>query len=117
MSKIENEVNTAEKTARKLSLFYKRIFCIYCGKGMKRKKERGSVKYCCSQYDNFGNCRRNIIEEDYLIELLHKRLNTEITREVVEEFVESVVVEDRNLVEIFIKEQESILMSKTHLRF
>lgn len=104
-------------TTRNKSLFYKTIFCFYCQSGMKRKKERGSVKYCCSQYDNFGKCRRNIIEEDYLIELIKKRLEVDVTREVVEEYVESIVVEEKNLVEIFIRGQESILMSKTHLRF
>ena len=84
---------------------------------MKKKRERGSIKYCCSQYDNYGTCRRNMIEEDYLVELINKRLEVEVTREVVEEYVESIIVEDRNLVEIFIRGQESILMSQKHLRY
>lgn len=104
-------------TTRNKSLFYKTIFCSHCNKGMKKKNERGSIKYCCSSYENYKTCQRTIIEEDYLIELIHKRFNQEVTREVIETHIESILVEDKNLVEIFIKDQESILMSKTHLRF
>lgn len=84
---------------------------------MKKKNERGKTKYCCSSYDNLGTCKRVIIEEDYLIELIHKRFNQEVDRELVESYIEGILVEDKNLVEILIKDQESILMSKTHLRF
>lgn len=84
---------------------------------MKKKNERGSIKYCCSSYENYKACQRTIIEESYLIELIHKRFNEEVTRELVENNIESIIVEDKNLVEIFIRGQDSILMSKTHLRF
>lgn len=58
-----------------------------------------------------------MVDEDYLIELLQKRFNQEVDRELIESHVESIIVEDRMLVEIFIKQQDSILMSKKHLRY
>lgn len=58
-----------------------------------------------------------MVEEDYLIELIYKRFEQEVDRELIETHVESILVEDKMLFEIFIKDQQSILMSKTHLRY
>lgn len=99
------------------SLFSKKIKCFHCESNFKLKKERGSNKYICSNYDNHGKCIRIPIQEDFLIDLIHKRLGVPINREVVVEYVESIVIEEINLLEIFIKDQESILLSRTHLRF
>lgn len=111
------KANEKNPTTRTKSLFYKKIFCSHCLKGMKKKNERGSIKYICSSYDNFKTCKRIMVEEDYLIELIHKRFDQEVDRELIETHIESILVEDRMLFEIFIKNQESILMSKTHLRY
>lgn len=99
------------------SLFNKKIKCFHCGSGFKLKKERSVNRYICSAYDNKGECIRIPIQEDFLIELIHKRLNMEVDRQLVEEYVELILVEETNLAEIFIKDQESILLSRTHLRF
>jgi|GEM_PF-3496331 len=99
------------------SLFNKKIKCFYCQGNYKLKKERKVNRYVCSNYDNHGKCIRIPIHEDFLIELLKKRLNIPINREVVDEYVESIIIEETNLMEIFIKDQESILLSRTHLRF
>lgn len=104
-------------TTRTKSLFYKKLICSHCGSGMKKKTERKTNRYVCSSYDNFKTCKRIMVEEDYLIELIHKRFEQEVDRELIETHVESILVEDRMLFEIFIKGQESILMSKTHLRY
>lgn len=102
---------------RKPSLFNKKITCLHCQSRFKAKKERGKAKYICSKYDNKGECIRIPIHEDFLIELIEKRLRIPINREVVDEYVEQIIIEDFNLLEIFIKDQESILLSRTHLRF
>lgn len=99
------------------SLFSRKIKCFYCGSGFKLKKERSVNRYICSSYDNKGECIRIPIQEDFLVELIQKRLNREVNRQLVEDYVELILVEETNLVEIFIKDQESILLSRTHLRF
>ena len=99
------------------SLFSKKIKCTHCGSSFKKKTERGVVRYICTRYDNSSECIRNPIREDFLVELIQKRLNQEVDRQVVEEYVELILVEESSLVEIFIKDQESILLSRTHLRF
>ena len=106
-------------TQRPKSLFNKKIKCLHCGSSMKKKKERNKIKYICSLYDNKGECIRIPIEENFLIELIEKRLKTEINREAIEEHVEMITVEnvDPYLLEIKFYEQESILFSKTGIRF
>lgn len=84
---------------------------------MKKKTERGRVKYLCSTYDNYGKCQRNMIDENFLIELIEKRFEKEATRELIEDYVDEIVVENKTLLEIKIKDQESILLTKKHLRF
>lgn len=106
-------------TIKAKSLFNKKIKCFHCGSSMKKKKERSKIKYVCSSYDNKGECIRIPIEEEFLIELIEKRLKTEIDREVVEKEIEMITVEsvDPYLLEIKFYEQESILFSKTGIRF
>lgn len=99
------------------SLFSKKIKCLHCGSSFKRKKERETIRYICSNYDNFSKCIRIPIEEDFLIELIERRLNKKGDRFVVEKYVDAIVIEDTHLVEIFIKDQESILLSRTYFRF
>jgi hypothetical protein len=64
-----------------------------------------------------GECIRIPIQEDFLVELIQKRLDKPINRQVVDEQIDSIIIEDTNLLEIFIRDQESILLSRTHLRF
>jgi len=99
------------------SLFNGKIKCARCNGAFKKKNERGTVRYICSNYDNYSKCIRIPIQEDFLVELIQKRLNREVDRQLVEDYVELILVEETNLVEIFIKDQESILLSRTHLRF
>lgn len=107
-------------TPRTKSLFNKKIKCLHCSKNFKAKKERGEkVRYVCSSYDNKGECIRIPVKEEFLIELIEKRLKTEIDREVIDEYIEMITVEnvDPYLLEIKFYEQESILFSKTGIRF
>lgn len=104
-------------TIRTKSLFSKKIKCLHCGSPYKYKKERNTPKYICSQYDLAQKCIRIPIQESFMIELIEKRLQKKVDRYVVEKYIEAIVVEDTNLVEIFIYGQESILLSKRYLRY
>lgn len=101
------------------SLFVRKIRCQHCGMTFKKKTERGKNKYVCSSYDLRGECIRIPIEEDFLIELLHKRMNQEITRELIDEHVKVIMIESINpyLLEIHLHNQESILFSKNLIRY
>ena len=104
---------------RTKSLFNKKIKCLHCGSYFKKKNERSKVKYICSSYDNKGECIRIPIEEDFLVELIQKRLNKEVTREVVDEHVNEIIIEGINpyLLEMQLNDQESILFSRDGIRF
>lgn len=104
---------------RTKSLFSGKIICCHCSKKFKAKKERSKSKYVCSSYDNKGECIRNSVEEDYLIELIGRRLISPITREVVEKYVDYIQIEsaDPYLLEIHFYDQDSILFSKNGIRF
>lgn len=104
---------------RNKSLFAKKIKCSHCGSGMKRKVERGNIKYVCSLYDNKGECIRVPIEESYLIGLIEKRLNQKVTRELIDEHVKMIMVENVEpyLLEIHFHNQESILFSRNLIRY
>lgn len=99
------------------SLFSKKIKCLHCGSNFKRKKERNKNKYVCTLYDNKKECIRIPIEEDFLIELIERRLNKKVDRYIVEKCVDAIVIEDSHLMEIFMKDQESILLSRSHIRY
>lgn len=105
---------------RTKSLFARKIRCQHCGKNFKSKKERaGKIRYVCSSYDLRGECIRNPVKEEFLIELLEKRLNQEVTRELVDDHVDVIVVEGISpyLLEIHMINQDSILFSRDGIRF
>lgn len=101
------------------TLLSRKIKCQNCGSSYYKKVERGVVKYVCSLYNKTGECKRNIVSEDFLVGLLEKRLNRKITREVVEKHVQMIMIEsvDPRLLEIHFYHQESILFSKDFIRF
>jgi len=96
------------------TLFSRKIKCQNCGSSYYKKVERGVVKYVCSLYNKTGECKRNIVSEDFLVDLLEKRLNRKITREVIEKNVQMVMIEnvDPYLLEIHFYNQKSITFSK-----
>lgn len=105
---------------RTKSLFSGKIVCWHCSKNFKAKKERGGkIRYICSSYDLKGECIRIPVKEEFLIELIEKRLGQVVTRELVEDYVESIVVENVEpyLMEIKINGQESILFSRNLIRY
>lgn len=93
---------------RKKSLFNKKIFCGYCSKGAKRKKERGTVKYICSSYDNYGKCQRTLISEDRLKLALNRRFKKELSDEEIREVVLEVKFRSNRLFDIILSEGRPI---------
>ena len=102
------------------SLFYKTLRCAHCGGYFKVKRERSSRRiYVCTQYDNTGQCERNVIEEEYLVELLRGRLNEEITKEVIDREVMYISIEKTKpyLLTVQFYNQEPIVFSRKGIIF
>jgi hypothetical protein len=92
------------------SLFYKKLRCKNCSKGMKLKTERGIKKYICSTYDTTRGCKRIIVKEDYLIDLLLRRFKTEDIQSHIQK-VKLIEVEDSDEIIIHFHEDDPIVVS------
>lgn len=84
------------------SLFYKKMKCELCGGNFKMKKERGTVKYICSSYDNYKSCQRNAVEEDRLVKLINKRYGRELTDDEIREAVTEIIIRSDKLFDIIL---------------
>lgn len=105
---------------RTKSLFYKVIRCSHCGGYFKLKREKSGRKiYLCSQYDNTGECERNVIEEEYLVELLQRRFNEDITPELIRKEVMYISIEKTKpyLMTIQFRNQSPIEFTLTGIKF
>ncbi len=96
-------------------LFSKKIKCKHCGGNFKSKKERGKRKYICSRYDNYGECRRVIIEEDFLIGVINKRYGKELSEKEIKSKVDYIEVEDKLLFTIYLTDMEPIVFSRHNI--
>jgi hypothetical protein len=90
----------------------KMIKCKHCNKNMKFKRERLIPKYICSSYDNYGKCVRTIIEEDFLISLIRRRYQKDLSEEEIREVVNYIEVEDKLLLEIHFKDGTDPILCK-----
>ncbi|QJI52464.1 hypothetical protein [Psychrobacillus phage Perkons] len=93
--------------------------CQICGSYLKKKKERSTIRYLCSRHDTVGDCKRNAIDEDYLVELIQRRFNRKVDRELIEKEVKIIMVENVKpyIMEIHLYNQESILFTSDFIRF
>lgn len=92
--------------------FSKKIKCKSCSKNMKFKRERLIPKYICSSYDNHGKCKRTIIEEEFLKNLIQRRYQKEMTEEEIRDVVDYIEVEDKLLLEIHLKDGTDPILCK-----
>jgi hypothetical protein len=92
------------------SLFYKRIRCKNCQNGMKFKRERTVGKYICSTYDTGKGCKRIIVKEDYLVDLLMRRFKNEDIENILQH-VKLVEVENTEEIVIHFHEGDPIVVS------
>jgi hypothetical protein len=107
-----------------MALFTKLIKC-HCGSSMKGKLEKGKRKYICSLYSkNSTACKRIPVEESYLIELLSRRIDGELTRDILLQEVDYIVVfdkkkgreEDVYFLTIHMKHQEDIILADGYIQ-
>lgn len=100
-------------------LFSKLIKCANCGKNYKGKLERGKRVYVCSNYDNYGRCKREVLHEEELTELLKRRYGEdfETTKENIQRVVEYIEVKNKNVFTIHLKDDEPIILSENLIQF
>ncbi|GIN23142.1 zinc ribbon domain-containing protein [Siminovitchia fordii] len=99
-------------------LFSRKVKCKMCGKNMKGKLEKGVRKYVCSSYDNYSLCQRTLIEEKSLRELIEKRHRREMSNEEISEIVDKIIVEDKHLFEIHLKNSDKpIIFGRNFIQF
>lgn len=92
------------------SLFYKKLRCKNCNKNMKSKTERGVKKYICSTYDTGKGCRRVIVKEEYLTDLLTRRFKSEKIENILRH-VKIIEVEESDELVIYFHEGDPIVVS------
>jgi hypothetical protein len=102
-----------------MNLFTKLIRCGKCQSNFRRKIEKGKVKYICGSYHkDSSSCVRIPVEESYLIELLSRRIDGELTRDKLLQEVDYIEVidkkkgkeEDVYFLTIHMKNQENIIL-------
>lgn len=100
-------------------LFSRKIKCSYCGKNYKSKKERNKRVYVCSSYDNYGKCKREVLHEDFLVELLVRRYGEEFktTKENVQKTVEKIEVVDKWTFTIYLNNDKPIIFGDNFVQF
>lgn len=100
-------------------LFSRKIKCAHCGKNFKGKLQRKKRIYVCSQYDNFGKCKREILSETFLVELLVRRYGDdfEITKDNIQNIVKEVIVEDKLTFTIKLKNDEPIIFGDNFIQY
>lgn len=99
--------------------FKGKLRCYYCNGGMKKKNERGKVKFCCTNYDlRNGKCNvRNIVEGSQIRSVIQNRYG-EVSDEQITEIINEIIVRDKLLFEIKVNTgEESILFSENHIRY
>lgn len=100
-------------------LFSRKIKCKHCGKNFKGKKERKRRVYICSSYDNTGNCKREVLSEEFLIDLLIRRYGKdfEVSKENIQSIVESIIVEDKLTFTISLKNDAPIIFGENFIQY
>lgn len=100
-------------------LFSRKIKCNHCGKNYKGKKERKRRVYICSSYDNFGKCKREVLTEEFLVDLLIRRYGEdfEMSKENIQNTVESICVEDKLTFTINLKNDKPIIFGDNFIHY
>lgn len=92
--------------------FRSKIRCYHCGKNYKLKREKNVEKFICSGYD-LGNpsCKKRIIIwKAELMEIINRRYEIRLNRKILEDELkdklEYIIIEDRDLLWIKLKDFE-----------
>lgn len=99
------------------SLFRGKLFCAHCSGGFKKRKNRNQPVYVCSRTDNYGDCKRVIINEKKLLEIIQNRYTEELSEEELAAKIVRMDVEDELLFTIELVDQEPIIYSRNKIIF
>lgn len=102
-----------------MALFSRKIICLNCDGRFKGKLERGNRVYLCSNYDNYGNCKREVLHESLLIELLVRRYgkNFEVAKDNIQNTVIDIEVEHKWKFKINLKNDKPIIFDDDFVQF
>lgn len=100
-------------------LFSRKIKCENCGKNFKAKRQRGKIGYICGGYDNYGECKREVIYQPMLIELLRRRYgeDLDISKNNIQNFVEEITVKDKLTFTIKLKNDKPIIFGENFIQY
>jgi len=97
------------KLQRTKKLFSDLIFCDICKKKYRFKKERMRSCYICQSYSNYKTCSRRQIEQDTLIWLILKYLESknivyQLTNEYMKTIIKEIIVDKDSNIFIYYKD-------------
>lgn len=100
-------------------LFSRKIKCLNCGKNYKAKRERQKISYVCGNYDNYGKCKREVIKQQFLIDLLQRRYGKdfEISKDNIQEIVESVEIKNKETFTINLQNDIPIIFGDNFIQY
>lgn len=99
-----------------MALFSGKIVCAKCGKKYKAKLARGKRIYVCSTYDNKGECERNKLDEEDVMNLIELRFGYVLDEEEVNHHIIKVdSYEDKTIV--YVKNQKPIILTNSFAQF
>lgn len=102
-------------------VFKKKIRCKHCQGFFKRRYNARGKKnpvYICSRVDNYNDCIRVTVSEEFLVGLINRRFQRELSNEEIREVVDKIIVEDRLLMEIhFTNGDDPILLKGNFIQF
>jgi hypothetical protein len=105
-----------------LAIFTDRIICGKCERLFKRKNARGKYKWSCQSTINHSKCGKNLVSEDALIEFISRKLflmdrTLDKVTLFITDYVERIVVNEKNDFTVFIRGQEPMFMKPNHVHY
>ena len=100
---------------RNKSLFNRKLICVHCKGYFKKRTQRNKSIYLCSRVDNYGDCKRIPVDEQFLISAIEKRVQRKLTHEEIRDMVDRVEIEDKLLFTIYLNDQEPIVYGRNQI--
>jgi hypothetical protein len=97
------------------SLLKGKIRCKHCNGNFKKRKNRKKTVYLCSRVDNYGDCKRVTLSEEFLLSTIKRRYNEDLSDEELVSKVEIIIVEDELLFEIKLIDQDPIIYGRNKI--
>jgi len=104
-----------------MQVFTKKIKCKHCQGFFKRRYNTRGKKnpvYICSRVDNYNDCIRVTVREEFIVGLINRRFQRELSEEELRGIVDYIIVEDTFLMEIhFTNGDDPILLKGNFIQF